>query len=127
MIDSITFDASHPASLARFWCEVLPEYEIAPYTEEDIADLKSRGIDDPEDDTNVMCLSKNGGPRLFFQKVPESKTAKSRIHLDVRLEEGVTVERLVELGAKIVQEWPDGHGHWMTDPQGNDFCVYVPQ
>jgi hypothetical protein len=124
VIDSITFDASHAASLARFWCELLPDYEIAPYGADDIADLKARGIDDVENDPNVMCLSKSGGPRLFFQAVPEAKTSKSRMHLDVRLPEGVTLDRLVELGAKIVQEWPDGGGFWMTDPDGNDFCVY---
>jgi len=125
MIDSITFDASHAATLARFWCEVLDDYEIAPYEEQDIADLKSRGIDDVEDDPNVMCLSASGGPRLFFQKVPEPRTAKSRVHLDVRLRDRAHLDRLIELGAKIVRGWDDGSGFWMTDPDGNDFCALV--
>src|SRR5207244_5289436 len=42
MIDSITFDAAHAATLARFWCEVLPDYEIAPYTDEDMAQLRAK-------------------------------------------------------------------------------------
>lgn len=124
MIDSITFDASHAASLARFWCEVLPEYEIAPYEAEDIAALKSKGIDDIEDDPNVMCITANG-PRLFFQTVPEGRTAKSRTHLDVRLRDRAHFDRLIELGATVAGEW-DGGFH-MLDPQGNDFCAIVPQ
>jgi Glyoxalase-like domain len=123
MIDSITFDASHAATLARFWCEVLPEYQIAPYGADDIAQLKAKGIDDVEDDPNVMCVSEAGGPRLFFQKVPEAKTAKSRVHLDVQLRDRAHLDRLIELGASIVREWDDGGSYWMTDPDGNDFCA----
>jgi hypothetical protein len=125
-IDSITFDATHAATLARFWCEVLPEYEIAPYEAADIEQLKAQGIDDVEDDPNVMVLSKTGGPRLFFQKVPEGKTAKNRMHLDVKLRDRAHLDHLLQLGATVVSEWPNGEGCWLTDPQGNDFCVYVP-
>jgi hypothetical protein len=125
-IDSITFDASHPASLARFWCEVLGDHEIAPYDNEEIARLKSMGIDDVEDDPSVLVLPKDGnGPRIFFQKVPEPKTVKSRVHLDVRLRDRAHLDRLLELGATIVRKWDAGDGYWMCDPQGNDFCVYV--
>jgi len=125
VIDSITFDASHAATLARFWCEVLPDYEIAPYGEDDIAQLKEKGIENVEDDPNVMCLSKTGGPRMFFQNVPEGRTAKSRVHLDVRLRDRAHLDRLIELGAAIVREWDNHDGYWMTDPDGNDFCAYV--
>jgi hypothetical protein len=125
-IDSITFDCSHAASLARFWCEVL-DYEIAPYDEEEIAKLKARGIDDVEDDPNVLALPRVAGPRLFFQKVPEDKVAKNRMHLDVRLRDGAHLHRLIELGATVVSHWDNGEGVWLTDPQGNDFCVYVPE
>lgn len=125
-LDSITFDASHAASLARFWCEVLSDYEIAPYDDEEIAKLKAMGIDDVEDDPNVMALPASGqGPRLFFQKVPEGRTAKSRVHLDVRLRDQAHLDRLLELGAAVVRPWDDGKGYWLTDPQGNDFCVYL--
>jgi len=123
VIDSITFDASHAASLARFWCEVLPDYAIAPYGEEDIAALRAKGIDDVEEDPNVMCIAASG-PRLFFQTVPEGRTAKSRTHLDVQLRDRAHLDRLIELGATIHHEW-DG-GYWMLDPQGNDFCAIVP-
>ena len=110
MIDSITFDASHAATLARFWCEALPDYEIAPYDDEEIARLKSMGVDDVEDDPSVLALSKAGGPRLFFQAVPEPKTAKSRVHLDVRLRDRAHLERLIELGAQVVREWDNHEG-----------------
>ena len=125
MIDSITFDALHAATLARFWCEALPDYEIAPYGADDIADLKARGIDDVEDDPNVMCVSEAGGPRLFFQKVPEGRTAKTRVHIDVQLRDRAHFERLIELGARVVREWDNHDGYWMTDPDGNDFCALV--
>lgn len=125
-IDAITFDASHPASLARFWCEVLPDFEIAPYDDEEIARLQSIGIDDVSDDPGVLVLSRTTGFRMFFQKVPESRTAKSRVHLDVNLRDRAHLERLVELGATVVQEWDDHLGAWMLDPQGNDFCVRLP-
>jgi hypothetical protein len=124
-IDSITFDASHAATLARFWCEVLPNYEIAPYDDDEIAKLRSMGIDDVEDDPNVLALSRNGGPRLFFQKVPESKTSKSRVHVDVKLRDRAHLDRLIELGATIVREWDDHGGYWLTDPDGNDFCALI--
>jgi hypothetical protein len=124
MIDSIVFDCSHPASLARFWCEVLTDYEIAPYDDGEIDRLKSMGIDDVEDDPDVLVLPRDGnGPRICFQKVPEQKTAKSRVHLDVYLRDRAHLDRLIELGATIVREWDAHDGYWMTDPQGNDFCV----
>jgi hypothetical protein len=122
-IDSIVFDCAHPASLARFWCEVLPDFEIAPYDDEEIARLASMGIDDVEDDPGVLVLSKTTGFRMCFQKVPEGKTAKSRVHLDVYLRDRAHLDRLIELGATVVREWDAQDGFWMTDPQGIDFCV----
>jgi hypothetical protein len=124
-IDSIVFDCSHPASLARFWCEVLLDHEIAPYDDEEIARLKAMGIDDVEDDPGVLVLPRGEGPRIFFQKVPEAKTAKNRVHLDVKLRDRAHLDRLIDLGATVVRPWDDGIGIWLTDPQGNDFCVYV--
>lgn len=125
-IDSIVFDCSHPASLARFWCEVL-DYEIAPYDDAEIAKLKAQGIDDVEDDPSVLALPRTSGPRLFFQKVPEGKGAKNRMHLDVRLRDRAHLDRLIELGATVVSLWDNDKGVWLTDPQGNDFCAYIPE
>ncbi len=124
-IDSIVFDCEYPASLARFWCEVLDDYEIAPYDDDEIERLKAMGVDDVEDDPTVMAWSKTGGPRLFFQKVPEGKMAKNRVHLDVRLRNRAHLDRLLELGATVVREWDNHDGFWLNDPQGNDFCGYL--
>ena len=77
------------------------------------------------------------GPRLYFQKVPEGKTAKNRIHLDVRVagrevrgEErkrlvSEHVERLVQAGASLAWRTDDVRGSSVTlyDPEGNEFCV----
>ncbi|MGH4014265.1 MAG: VOC family protein [Pseudonocardiaceae bacterium] len=77
------------------------------------------------------------GPRLFFQRVPEGKTAKNRVHLDVDVGAGsaddeqrraVVRERarqLVAAGASLLREVDEPHG-WcvtLTDPEGNEFCV----
>ena len=64
------------------------------------------------------------GPRFLFQRVPEGKTAKNRMHLDLRT--GLdAVDRLVGLGATRVREHNDQTGHWVVllDPEGNEFCV----
>lgn len=126
-IDAIVFDCEHPASLARFWCEVLDGYAVAPYDDAEIARLKGLGIDDVEDDPGVLIESADGGPRIFFQRVDEPKAAKNRVHLDVWLRDGAQLDRLLVLGAVRQREWDDGTGWWLTDPQGNDFCVRLRQ
>ncbi len=69
------------------------------------------------------------GPRLLAQKVPEGKTAKNRVHLDVRVggREAVPaeVERLVALGATFHGTFDEHGTYWavMKDPEGNEFCV----
>jgi hypothetical protein len=78
------------------------------------------------------------GPRLFFQQVPEPKTAKNRVHLDLRAAAGVAPEgrsdaleaecaRLVALGARRVQRVEDSEMDGvfivMQDPEGNEFCL----
>jgi hypothetical protein len=135
----VTFDAAEPEKLGAFWALALgyvqdpipPEFET-------VADfLRSIGVpEDKLDDMWALVDPSGQGPRLFFQRVPEGKTAKNRVHLDVRAAEGsVTgadraaprdahVARLVEAGGSVVTEplEPDG---WtvMRDPEGNEFCV----
>jgi hypothetical protein len=67
-----------------------------------------------------------GRPPLLFQKVPEPKATKNRVHLDFRAEVMADeVERLRGLGASVVTERSLGALRWtvMTDPEGNEFCV----
>ena len=66
------------------------------------------------------------GPRLYVQKVPEKKTAKTRVHLDIDVADlDVAVSRAVALGAKKVQPFIQSGHSWvvMEDPDGNEFCL----
>jgi len=134
----VTFDANDTAKLADFWLEALgyqrqpppPGYE----TWEDLAEEK--GIEMGSVDA---VIDPDGvGPRLFFQRVPEGKTAKNRLHLDVIVTDpgseardrraviDAEVDRLVALGAMKIEDFDDrGFGTWtvMHDPEGNEFCV----
>ncbi|MFQ5875526.1 MAG: VOC family protein [Dehalococcoidia bacterium] len=65
-------------------------------------------------------------PRLYIQKVPEKKTAKTRLHLDIAVEEmDSAVAKAEELGARKVQLFEEGDVSWtvMEDPDGNEFCL----
>jgi len=69
------------------------------------------------------------GRRLLFQRVPEAKTVKNRLHLDLHPGPGRRddeVERLRALGASVLREVKEPSGEWtvMTDPEGNEFCVH---
>jgi hypothetical protein len=122
-IRDVVFDSRRPAWLARFWAAALEGYEIAPYDQAELDRLHAAGIDDPEDDPAVLVEPPPGGtPRLWFQRVPESKVVKNRVHLDLTCADvGTEVERLTRLGARVlaIQE------RWVTmaDPEGNEFDV----
>ena len=121
-LHDVVFDCRHPASIARFWAAVLDGYQVAPYDEAELARLRSEGILDPEDDPSVLVEAPGDRPRIFFQRVAGQKTAKNRIHLDLRcdrLED--ELERLRQLGASVVSEYDD---HLvLRDPEGNEFCL----
>ncbi|GAA2410142.1 VOC family protein [Streptomyces glaucosporus] len=68
------------------------------------------------------------GRRLLFQRVPEAKTVKNRLHIDVHAGAGrreETVARLEGLGATVIRQVKEQGGEWtvMSDPEGNEFCV----
>ena len=136
----VVFDAAEPAKLAEFWGMAL-DYIVEPPPEgfvswEEFAG--SVGIPEEEFGDVASRIDPAGeGPRLYFQRVPEGKTAKNRVHLDVRVagreirgEErkrlvSEKVERLVQAGASIA--WANdtvrGNSIVMRDPEGNEFCV----
>ena len=119
----IVFDCSHPASLARFWAAALDDHRVAPYDDAELARLASLGITSTEDDPTVLVEPVGAGPRLWFQRVPEPKTTKNRVHLDLgAADRRREVERLVELGATVVDDTSD-HLTVLRDPEGNEFCV----
>lgn len=117
----IVIDCRHPASLARFWSQLLDGYEIAPYDDLELARLAEAGITDPEDDPSVLVRAATG-PRLWFQRVPETKTVKNRLHIDVRaMQRAVETRRAIDLGARVLDERSDLTV--LADPEGNEFCI----
>lgn len=127
----VVFDCERPGELAAFWASALG-YVIQPpppgYDSWE-AFLAEQGVPESEWDTRSACVDPEGnGPRLFFQQVPEGKTAKNRCHLDVRVgRERIDAEaaRLEGEGATRHEEHEELGVRWvvMTDPEGNEFCV----
>lgn len=124
-IGDIVVDSAHPASLARFWAAALDGYAVAPYDEAELARLREAGVHDPEDDPSVLVEAGPGQPRLWFTRVPEPKTVKNRLHLDLRTDSHnpddhrAELTRLVGVGAEVVAD----QAGWTTlrDPEGNEF------
>ena len=138
----VTFDCSDPAALATFWAEVLGYQVQAPPPGFDTWDaaLESMGVpQERRNDASALVDPEGSGPRIFFQRVPEGKDAKNRVHLDVRAAPELTGEermvaleavcaRLVAVGATRIgrhePEPPLTAGHIvLADPEGNEFCL----
>ena len=135
----VTFDCADPERLARFWCEVLgyvvppPPPGFATWADFD------RELPAERQGSAFACVDPAGvGPRLFFQRVPEGKVVKNRVHLDVRVGTGLVGaerlaaletegDRLEALGAVRVRLLPaDDHDESclvMQDIEGNEFCL----
>ncbi|BCJ47912.1 hypothetical protein GCM10010168_22710 [Actinoplanes ianthinogenes] len=121
----VTFDCAEPERVARFWCEVLGY--VAP---------DSDGTESP---AWFSATDPTGeGPRLFFQRVPEGKVVKNRVHLDVRAGTGLVGaerlavleaerDRLVALGAvHLYTQYANDEDEsciTMQDVEGNEFCL----
>jgi catechol 2,3-dioxygenase-like lactoylglutathione lyase family enzyme len=137
----VTFDCADPRRLMAFWSEALGYHVPAPPDGHESWDawLAANGV--PEDQWNSKgAIEDPDGvrPRIFFQRVPEPKAAKNRVHLDVNVgggrevssEERVArvradVARLEALGATKVREAEQLGDFWivMLDPEGNEFCL----
>ena len=114
-IHNITFDCADPHALARFWGAVTGWPVIDVETGEPGSPECSVGLPGPE------------RPRLYFVQVPEGKTVKNRVHLDVMPNDRTQQEeldRLGALGARVVSDRRPEPG-WviLADPEGNEFCV----
>ncbi len=138
----VTFDCAAPGALAEFWCAVLGYERQAPPEGFDSweAAMTAWGVPEDERDSRDAAVPPEGqtGPRVFFQRVPEGKTAKNRVHLDVRAAPGLSgdertaaltaeAERLVALGATVFARL-EANGMDETvivlqDPEGNEFCL----
>ena len=126
-LHDIVVDCAHPASLARFWAAVLDGYDVAPYDDAELERLRAMGIDSPEDDPTVLVEGPAGSPRLWLQKVPEPKSTKNRVHLDLACDDfAAELDRLRGLGARHANH--QGHESLVVllDPEGNEFCLLKP-
>lgn len=136
----VTFDCADPRALSDFWNDVLGYVFPPPPPGFDTWDAFSATL--PPDQRNMASAGvdpSGRGPRLFFQRVPEGKAAKNRVHLDVRAAPGLEgdermaaleaeADRLVPRGATRVTRFepePPMHGGYivMQDPEGNEFCL----
>jgi catechol 2,3-dioxygenase-like lactoylglutathione lyase family enzyme len=125
----LVIDCADPEPLARFWVAALGyEFEPPPdgYDNWD-GYWRAVGVSEDELGLGLDCIvDPNGrGPRIWFQVVPENKTIKNRLHLDIMVD--AEARRLEALGATVVSvSSPDGLNHYgvnMRDPEGNEFDV----
>ena len=136
---SLTMDAADPLALGEFWAFALGsvrEPRPAPHATWEET-LTAWGLPTERwNDANAIVDPDGVGPRIFIQKVAEPKTAKNRLHIDVRVSssaqqkdrEGMRAkaDQLVAAGATLVSVFDEEFtGHWivMLDPEGNEFCV----
>ncbi|MCK2213997.1 VOC family protein [Actinomadura sp. ATCC 31491] len=138
----VTFDCADPGAVSAFWAEVLGyRLQVPPKGFETWEQaLEASGVPRERwNDASAVIDPDGVGPRLFFQRVPEPKQVKNRVHLDVRAAPGLAGEarmaaleaeadRLVALGATRLRRFepapPLDAGHMvMADPEGNEFCL----
>jgi predicted enzyme related to lactoylglutathione lyase len=109
-VDTLTFDCADARRMVDFWSSALG-YEL----------------DDIDDDGAYIVDPSRRGWALFFQVVPEGKTVKNRLHLDLRPSDSMAkeVERVKAHGATEFRYVEEGGSFWtvMLDPEGNEFCV----
>jgi hypothetical protein len=133
----LTLDCADAQLLARFWKTALgyvDEPPPAPFaTREEWVASFGLPEEDEADDGAWLCDPEGLGPRLSILKVPEPKTAKNRLHIDVRVPVRggpeqrwamlrAEADRLARAGASVLEEH-DSHHLVMADPEGNEFCV----
>jgi hypothetical protein len=125
LLKAVCIDCGDPWRLAHWWAPVLG-YRVRQHTEEDRAELRERGIQRVEDDPEIALDPLEGsGPTIWFNKVPEEKAAKNRVHLDVYGD----VDELVARGGVVLYrtgELPGTSWAILADPEGNEFCVFQP-
>ncbi len=140
----VTIDCAEPHVLADWWAETL-RWEVEPQDEDFIRSVIEQGLASEKDTTvhrgrlvfregaaiRPAGTPAAGQPRMLFMAVPEAKTVKNRVHLDLRPPDADDdeVERLrsalVARGATVIGHGRQGPHAWavMTDPEGNEFCL----
>lgn len=112
-ISTVVFDCNDVATVSDFWAAATgyTKYAIDP-------------------DLAVLRHPEKVGPNLLFQQVPEPKTVKNRLHVELETTNLPTeVARLTSLGARKLQDVAENGSQWvvMADPEGNEFCVVLTQ
>lgn len=136
-IGNITFDCADPQRQSDFWSDVMG-YERSVLPQEMRDALLAAGETEESLSDRSVAWGGPGTQRFYFQRVPEPKTVKNRVHLDLRVGDGAPatheavdaeVERIVALGATVLYKRESSWGpypeyHWtLQDPEGNEFCV----
>jgi hypothetical protein len=135
----VTFDCANPRAVADFWKAVLGYVDPPVPPGFDSWDAFDASLPEDRQGSAWACQDPDGiGPRLFFQRVPEAKTVKNRVHLDVRVGTGLTgdervaaleteADRLEALGARRVRlmlaDEENESCLVMQDVEGNEFCL----
>jgi hypothetical protein len=136
----VVIDCADPARVATFWATALG-YVVQPPPEgfaswEEF--LTSVGVPEDRFNSRSAVVDPAGrGPRIFFQQVPEPKSVKNRVHIDINASDAATdedearrlvdakVEELVVQGARVLRDFEEFGERTvvMQDPEGNEFCV----
>ena len=136
----VTFDCVDPHAQARFWAAALDfrvddhHDMIGGLVDAGQVDAGSEDVEEVDgrrrwrDYASITPTDPADGNRLLFQRVPEPKAAKNRVHLDLHAGEGdrdELVEKLIGLGATHLWDGRLGPMEWVTlaDPEGNELCV----
>ena len=134
----VTIDCSAPHVLADWWAQAL-SWEVEPQDEAFISRMVAAGHATDADTTRhrgalvwrqaaAIVSPDPGRPRVLFQEVPEPRTTKNRVHVDIRVgpeQQEAEVHRLSGMGATELWRASQGPYRWITmaDPEGNEFCV----
>jgi predicted enzyme related to lactoylglutathione lyase len=110
-VSGLVIDCSDPRTLAQFWADVL-----------------GYKVDEADDSSASISPASGTGLEIAFQKVPEPKTAKNRVHLDLSPADSDAeqeLRRLSSLGGKQIDVGQGTDASWvvLTDPEGNEFCL----
>ncbi len=108
-------DANDPQLVGAFWAGVLGRT------------VEDAGQGDGTTPDVFLQAGPDSGPSIYVNGVPETKTVKNRLHVDVTLEPGQEIPDLLALGATVVSA-PDAVRWWvLADPEGNEFCAFLPE
>jgi Glyoxalase-like domain len=134
----VTIDSTAPHELADWWAEALG-WQVEQQDESFIRRMVESGAAAESDTTThkgalvwkigaALTSPEPGPPRVLFQAVPEPKSGKNRLHLDVRVgaeRREAEIARLLAMGATELWRASQGPFEWVTmaDPEGNEFCV----